>query len=107
MLKRLFSIVRISCYVVFGVAFLVLFAGLVLSNQKLVTVSFWEWVSAPIYLSQALFISFFFGATVAVFLGLLMVMRLTIGNRRLRKKLSKREQELQKLRIGSLSGIVP
>ncbi|CAM3705122.1 Lipopolysaccharide assembly protein A domain-containing protein [Parendozoicomonas haliclonae] len=105
MLDRLFKILKASCLVLLGVALLVLFSGLILSNQQVVTVAIWGWITGPVELSTALFLAFLGGAVVAVTFGLLVLVRLLLRSRRLEKKLALSEKELQKLRVSALRGL--
>ncbi|WP_165767177.1 LapA family protein [Parendozoicomonas haliclonae] len=82
-----------------------LFSGLILSNQQVVTVAIWGWITGPVELSTALFLAFLGGAVVAVTFGLLVLVRLLLRSRRLEKKLALSEKELQKLRVSALRGL--
>ncbi len=104
MLVQLKKAIRILGNLLLMMFLIVVFSGLVISNQQEVTVSLWSW-SLSLELSFALFLSFWLGAGLTVLIGLFLIVRLNMRNNRLVRKLERREQELQKLRMGALRGL--
>ncbi len=106
MLVQLKRAIRILGNLLLMIFLIVIFSGLVISNQQEVTVSLWSW-NFSLELSFALFLSFWLGAGLTILIGLLLIVRLNMRNSRLARKLERREQELQKLRMSALRGLSP
>ena len=87
------------------VVLLVIFVNFALSNTGQVTLEMAGWVLPPLKSSTLVLVPFILGGVIGLLVSLVLVVRLHMANRSLKRKLARRNAEIQKLRSNTLKGL--
>ena len=100
-LKWLKRLVILALFVVL----LVLVVNFALSNTGQVTLEMAGWTMPPLKSSTLVLVPFILGGVIGLLVSLVLVVRLHMANSSLKRKLARRDAEIQKLRSSTLKGL--
>ena len=84
---------------------LFIFVNFALSNTGQVTLEMAGWSSPPLKSSTLVLVPFILGGVIGLLASLALVIRLHMANNSLKRKLARRDAEIQKLRSSTLKGL--
>ena len=84
---------------------LVFFVNFSLSNTGQVTLDLVGWTMPPVKSSTLVLVPFILGCVIGLLASLMLIIRLRMANSSLKRKLTRRDAEIQKLRSSTLKGL--
>ena len=84
---------------------LVIFVNFALSNTGQITLEMAGWTMPPLKSSTLVLVPFILGGVIGLLASLVLVVRLHMANSSLKRKLARRDAEIQKLRSSTLKGL--
>ncbi len=84
---------------------LVLFVSFTLSNTGQITLELVGWTMPPVQSSTLVLVPFILGGVIGLLVSFTLVIRLRMVNSSLKRKLARRDAEIQKLRSSTLKGL--
>lgn len=87
------------------VVLLVIFVNFALSNTGQMTLDMAGWTTPPLKSSTLVLVPFILGGVIGLLVSLALVIRLHMANNSLKRKLARRDAEIQKLRSSTLKGL--